>query len=416
MLGLVRHRALVTVDALIRLGPQWAVVMELVPGISLDEVPGRVPVRPALEIVAEVASALDAAYRARVDDRPLRLLHRDVKPSNVRVGPDGEVKLLDFGVARAEFDTREAETRGAVYGSRPYLSPERLELVDTHAGDVFALGISLAELVTGVVPGPAAARPALHAERVRPLLAGLDPVDGGPLLRPLLEAMLAYDPEARPAAEAVATQCRALAARLDRQPTLRAWAEATVPDRMLRPPVTGTLTGRSLTESGVADLTLDQPLPSGSATFSWTTATLEPAPAPPLPAQRPSRARRALKWVAGGVALSGGVAALAVAVVVAGVVLLGVLGVAAIWPGVSKGACASMVDEMVTRIHDGTTGSTARADAVTSLASRRCATGELGLLRANELLLFVQHTTADGAFDADDLSAFEDLARDVLAR
>ncbi|MEM6931118.1 MAG: protein kinase, partial [Myxococcota bacterium] len=95
VLGLVSHRAIVSVDALVQLDGRWTVVMEYVPGANLFDLThaetdpsdtGRraLPARVAVEIVSELASALDVAFHTRgPDSQPLRLLHRDLKPSNL---------------------------------------------------------------------------------------------------------------------------------------------------------------------------------------------------------------------------------------------------------------------------------------------------------------------------------------------
>ncbi len=111
---------------------------------------GRVPLDIALHIVMKVAEALGHAH-ARRDDagRPLELVHRDVSPSNILVSFEGEVKLSDFGIARAL--GRISHTgAGEVKGTVGYMSPEqaRGQPVDGRS-DLFSLGICLWELVTG---------------------------------------------------------------------------------------------------------------------------------------------------------------------------------------------------------------------------------------------------------------------------
>src|SRR5690606_32588899 len=100
------------------------------------------PVPAALAACAAVASALDAAYAGPADGGvPLRLVHRDIKPSNIRLTPDGDLKVLDFGIARADFEGREALTQSIRYGSLRYMAPERRrQEPDGPAGDVYALG------------------------------------------------------------------------------------------------------------------------------------------------------------------------------------------------------------------------------------------------------------------------------------
>ena len=118
ILGRLSHRNIVTVLDLVRLGEQWAVVMDYVPGIDLDRVIEALektgeyfPVPAALEVGAAVCDALDAAFHA--DDGKggtLAVLHRDIKPSNILLTRDGDVKVLDFGVARVNLETRESKT------------------------------------------------------------------------------------------------------------------------------------------------------------------------------------------------------------------------------------------------------------------------------------------------------------------
>jgi eukaryotic-like serine/threonine-protein kinase len=103
----------------------------------------------AIAIIAELGCGLDAAHEARAaDDQPLNLVHRDVSPSNVLLGTAGEVKLADFGVAKAR--SRSYHTvSGTIKGKAPYMAPEQIlgEPLDRRA-DVFGLGVLLFELTT----------------------------------------------------------------------------------------------------------------------------------------------------------------------------------------------------------------------------------------------------------------------------
>lgn len=110
----------------------------------------RLPIPETLRIFSIVAEALDYAHRARdAQGRPLRIVHRDVSPHNVMIRYDGIVKLLDFGVAKAERSEHSTEA-GAVKGKFGYMSPEQgmSQPVDARS-DVFALGVCLFEAVTG---------------------------------------------------------------------------------------------------------------------------------------------------------------------------------------------------------------------------------------------------------------------------
>ncbi|MBZ0231723.1 MAG: serine/threonine protein kinase [Deltaproteobacteria bacterium] len=152
--GRLAHRNLVAVLGLGVDDGVTYVVMEWIDGGDLDTLArGRRLPLPLVLLVAEEL-ALGLAYLHRVtDDRglPLGLVHRDVSPSNVLVSRAGEVKLADFGIAKA---TALADlTGGTRKGKYAYMSPEQLAGEPlTGASDQFALGVTLVELATGARP------------------------------------------------------------------------------------------------------------------------------------------------------------------------------------------------------------------------------------------------------------------------
>jgi len=126
------------------------IVMEYVAGRTLRDIlrEGRkiLPER-ALEIVSGTLAALDYSHRAGI-------IHRDIKPANVMLTPAGDVKVMDFGIARAVSDAQNTMTQtAAVVGTAQYLSPEqaRGETVDSRS-DVYSTGCLLFELLTGRPP------------------------------------------------------------------------------------------------------------------------------------------------------------------------------------------------------------------------------------------------------------------------
>src|SRR5688572_4248609 len=126
------------------------IVMEYVPGRTLRDVLNdgrRVLPERALEIMSGVLAALDYSHRAGI-------IHRDIKPANVMLTPSGDIKVMDFGIARAISDGTSTMTQtSAVVGTAQYLSPEqaRGETVDSRS-DVYSTGCLLYELLTGRPP------------------------------------------------------------------------------------------------------------------------------------------------------------------------------------------------------------------------------------------------------------------------
>jgi len=177
---------------------QLFVVMELIDGISLDELIARGPIDPwrALELARQIGSALGAAHAEGI-------VHRDIKPSNAIASTtrDGSelVKVIDFGIAHLRGDA--LPTHGKIMGTPAYLAPEQLtnSAVDART-DVYALGCTLYELLTGAPPfGHGAAVPLvtkhLHATPVPP--STLRPGIAAPIDALVLD-MLAKQPAARP--------------------------------------------------------------------------------------------------------------------------------------------------------------------------------------------------------------------------
>ena len=124
------------------------IVMEYVNGQTLRDLVNRygtVPPMEAARIGADIADALEFAHRNGV-------VHRDVKPGNVLITPEGGVKVTDFGIARAESSDTLTKT-GAVLGTATYFSPEQAQgLALDGRSDVYSLGVVLYEMLTGVAP------------------------------------------------------------------------------------------------------------------------------------------------------------------------------------------------------------------------------------------------------------------------
>ncbi|WP_239013972.1 serine/threonine-protein kinase [Archangium violaceum] len=156
----LHHPNIVQVFELGRIHESIFIAMEFVEGVDLRRIlaeeakfSSAVPYAVASRICAQVAAGLEHAHNSKgVDGRPLGLIHRDVSPQNVMVAYNGSVKLVDFGIAKAEA-LAERSKPGVIKGKFLYLSPEQVmqERLD-HRSDIFALGVMLYEITTGRSP------------------------------------------------------------------------------------------------------------------------------------------------------------------------------------------------------------------------------------------------------------------------
>jgi len=136
------------------------IAMEYIPGRDLREIIKRLqvdgkimPVEMALYLIGEVCKGLDYAHRKSDDEgNSLELVHRDVSPSNVLISREGDVKVIDFGIARAT-NKLSRTISGRIQGKFCYMSPEQAsgKIVDARS-DIFSTGVVLYELLTGMRP------------------------------------------------------------------------------------------------------------------------------------------------------------------------------------------------------------------------------------------------------------------------
>jgi serine/threonine-protein kinase len=158
--SVLRHGSIARVYEFARAHGEYFIAMEHVDGKDMRTVLERcrtkkkpIPPEHAAYIAGEVGSALHAAHSA-VDSRgrPLRIIHRDVSPSNIICSYAGEVKLCDFGIAKATLSRVTTKT-GVIKGKVKYMSPEQaLGRKLDHRSDVFSLGSCLYEMLTRIPP------------------------------------------------------------------------------------------------------------------------------------------------------------------------------------------------------------------------------------------------------------------------
>jgi serine/threonine-protein kinase len=204
----LEHRGIVPVHELGKLPGGYYIAMDYVAGCDLRALTARFRAAgeaPPVEVVAhvggEVADALDHAHRGRgAGGEPLHVVHRDVSPANVLVGFDGQVRLIDFGIAQAAHRRAERGAPGILRGKFAYMSPEMVRgLPVDRRSDVFALGIVLWELLAmrRLFSGPTelAVMERVRAAQVPP------PSSCNPAVPPALDAVilraLAREPEDR---------------------------------------------------------------------------------------------------------------------------------------------------------------------------------------------------------------------------
>lgn len=237
------------------------IVMEYVEGHTVHELltDGQpVPINEAIEIITGVLNALEFSHRHG-------LVHRDIKPGNVMLTMSGEVKVMDFGIARALEDSGASMTQtDAVVGTAQYLSPEqaRGEQVDTRS-DLYSAGCMLFELLTGRPPfrGDSAVAVAYqHVSEEPPLPSSLTPDVPEALDRVMMKALAKRPIDRYQDAASMrrdlqaASRGAAVAA-----PTVDTWREATQPTRAMTTTRVNEPLQRAQEHDAAPPLTLDRP-------------------------------------------------------------------------------------------------------------------------------------------------------------
>src|SRR5439155_24447125 len=125
----------------------YYIAMEYLEGKTLKELlvaRGPTPVRVAIDYTRQILSALEFSHRSGI-------VHRDIKPHNVVVAPDGRLKVTDFGIARS--GSSQMTEAGSIIGTAQYLSPEQAQGKPVHpSSDLYSVGVVLYEMLTGTVP------------------------------------------------------------------------------------------------------------------------------------------------------------------------------------------------------------------------------------------------------------------------
>lgn len=151
------HQNIVQIYKLGKIGSTYYIAMEYVQGINLQEFMNRhaelgqkVPVELGAFIISRVCRGLEYAHSKRdKEGQPLGVVHRDISPKNLMITTEGEVKITDFGIAKARKLMKDQEGQ-VLMGKAQYMSPEQAQYMPTDGrSDVFSLGIVMTELLTG---------------------------------------------------------------------------------------------------------------------------------------------------------------------------------------------------------------------------------------------------------------------------
>ena len=196
-------------------------VMELVPGESLSRVIERekkLPDTRVLDIMAQTARALGAAHARG-------LVHRDIKPGNLLITPDGKVKITDFGIARVGDQVPLTKT-GQVMGTVQYLAPEQATgKPSTPATDLYSLGVVAYEALSGKRPFTGENQMAIAMAHINEMPPAL-PESIDPRVQNLVLSCLAKKPNQRPeSATSLAIRAEALLREKKGKPTIRSIKE-----------------------------------------------------------------------------------------------------------------------------------------------------------------------------------------------
>lgn len=241
LLARLNHDHIVKVFDLTEVRQRPTVIMEYVEGVDLGQLvrEAALPPKVALQAIGQAASALQAAWESAdpQSGKPLRVVHRDIKPSNLLLSRHGTLKVLDFGIARGDFD-REGATGSVQFGTSRFMAPEQwLYQAVSDKVDVYALGVTLVELLAGAALERAPLAPErfrMHMDAaIQAVVSHELPSSTQPLIADLCRRMLAFEPDDRPTAAEVRESAMVIVDDLSGEGLVR-FARRTVPPLLER--------------------------------------------------------------------------------------------------------------------------------------------------------------------------------------
>ncbi len=274
MMMLLNHPSILRAQQMCKLQGRIALLTEYIEGADfsvLIKTGMQGPPRPVIAAIGEVADALHCAWSTLSPEtgRPLQLIHRDLKPENIRLTQHGQVKLLDFGIARSTEISRHAKTQAGDMPLTPgYAAPECFSRGEQGpASDIYALGATLYRLLTGeklfegmdlVKQFETAVLPKKYRPWLEERFTKLPPHPG---IRHLVGAMLAQETVQRPNATQVHELCADLVEKLE-GPSLVRWTrelEFPPPRTMKNAPLTGLTMREDAATPGFAPMRFSPP-------------------------------------------------------------------------------------------------------------------------------------------------------------
>ena len=323
--GQIHHRNVVEIYEFDSVDDHWYMAMEYVDGWTLDFVLDEcrqrgqyLPPTVVVDLMTEICAGLEYAHElSSKDGAPLNLVHRDLKPGNIILGRSGDVKIMDFGIAKAESNLYKTTAADVVKGTPVYMSPEQVnaDSLDRRS-DLFSLGSLLHELITLQVPFQGKSLGAVVAGILRTdLTLPIQRVnERAPGFAPLVTGLLAQKPDDRPpTAGRVRDALEELRREMPTGPNLRSWLEMVEPHLPKARPegdfgsdgrpqaVTGDAVGQSYSTSA-----------STGGLKAPETVVLEPGPTRPDSFRKRRRRKKKkaspLPWIVGGGLLVGVVA------------------------------------------------------------------------------------------------------------
>ncbi len=265
LLQSLHHASIPRVYEVTAIRGRIAIVMEWMEGLDLKslvqgmrKMKQRIPLKVTLSLVSDIAETLDVIYNQSPSPgkAPVRVLHGNLKPSNITLDLHGKVSLLDFGLNRADLGGRESSTREMQFDSMEYMAPERLFFEpQASASDIYSLSITMFEMLAGKPLGKAPPSEEKHQVRVerycqhllRPMPLGIEVKEE---LSNLMISGLSYDANQRPNAHEFSLRSRRLSTTVEGVQSNQ-WAQKAIgyfQTRMNKRNLQGTLQGSVLAE------------------------------------------------------------------------------------------------------------------------------------------------------------------------